>query len=112
MALHRQKFTYEVTNVTLGWEKRSGRRIPVNCSVQITLQDGSELLGLAHDLSVDGILFDCPVPLAAAEEAEIKLLPPEGSFVTPLTAAIQVIRCDPTDLPHRFMIAAALRATK
>ena len=98
--------------MTLGWEKRSGRRIPVNCSVQISLQDGRELLGLAHDLSVDGILFDCPVPLAAAEEAEIKLLPPEGSFVTPLTAAIQVIRCDPTDLPHRFMIAAALRATK
>lgn len=96
--------------MTLGLEKRSGRRIPVNCPVQIMLQDGREFLGLAHDLSVDGILFDCPVQLAAAEEAEIKLLPPEGSFITPLKAAIQVIRCDPTNLPNRFMIAAALRA--
>lgn len=76
------------------------------------LKDDREFLGLAHDLSVDGILFDCPVPLAAAEEAEINLLPPEGSFIAPLKAAIQVIRCDPTDSPHRFMIAAALRAVK
>jgi len=98
--------------MALGWEKRSGRRIPVNCPVQIMLKDGRELLGLTHDLSVDGILFDCPVPLAAAEEADIKLLPPEGSFIAPLNAVIQVIRCDPTDSPHRFMIAAALRATK
>lgn len=98
--------------MTLGWEKRSGRRIPVNCPMQIMLKDGRELLGLTHDLSVDGILFDCPVPLAVAEEADIKLLPPEGSFITALDAVIQVIRCDPTDSPHRFMIAAALRATK
>lgn len=98
--------------MTLGWEKRSGRRIPVNCPVQILLQDDREFLGLAHDLSVDGISFDCPVQLAAAEEAEIKLLPPEGSLTAPLKAVIQVIRCDPTDSPHRFLIAAALRVTK
>lgn len=82
------------------------------CPVQITLADQREFLGLTHDLSVDGILFDCPVALAAAEEAEVKLLPPEGSFITPLNAVVQVIRCDPTDSPHRFMIAAALRVTQ
>lgn len=98
--------------MALGWEKRSGRRVPVNCPVQIRLKDEREFLGLAHDLSVDGISFDCPVQLAAADEAEIKLLPPEGSFIAPLAAVIQVIRCDPTDSPHRFMIAAALRVTK
>jgi len=98
--------------MTLGWEKRSGRRIPVNCPVQILLGDTREFLGLAHDLSVDGILFDCPVQLAAAEEATVTLLPPEGSIITPLKAKIEVIRCDPTDSPHRFMIAAAMRAIK
>ena len=98
--------------MTLGWEKRSGRRIPVNCPVHIMLKDEREFLGLAHDLSVDGVLFDCPVQLAEAEEAEIKLLPPEGSRIEPLKAVIQVIRCDSTDSPHRFMIAAAMRVTK
>lgn len=98
--------------MTLGWEKRSGRRIPVNCPVQIMLSDDRGFLGLVHDLSVDGILFDCPVQMAEAEEAQIKLLPPEGSFIAPLSAAIQVIRCAPTDSPHRFMIAAALRVEK
>ena len=49
--------------MTLGQEKRTGRRIPINCPVLILLEDGRELLGLAHDLSVEGIRFDCPVQL-------------------------------------------------
>lgn len=98
--------------MSLGLEKRTGRRIPINCPVQILLQDGRELLGLAHDLSVEGIRFDCPVALIPAQEAEVRLLPPGASLIPPLNAVIEVIRCDPTDTPYRFVIAAALRVTK
>ncbi len=98
--------------MSLGLEKRTGRRIPINCPVQIRLSDDRTLLGLVHDLSVEGIRFDCPEELLPAQEAEIHLLPPTASMIPPLNAIIQVIRCDPTDAPHIFMIAAALRVTK
>jgi len=98
--------------MSLGLEKRIGRRIPIDCPLQILLADGRELLGLVHDLSVEGIRFDCPVALIPAQAAEVRLLPPAASMIPPLHAAIEVIRCDPTDTPYRFMIAAALRVTK
>jgi len=98
--------------MSLGLEKRIGRRIPIDCPVQIVLSDGRELLGLVQDLSVEGIRFDCPVQLIPAQEAEVRLLPPNASMIPPLNAVIEVIRCDPTDTPYRFIIAAALRVTK
>jgi PilZ domain len=98
--------------MTLGLEKRTGRRIPINCSVQILLPDGRELLGLAHDLSVEGVRFDCPIQLQPAQVLEVRLLPPSDSGTPPFQATIDVIRCEATDTPSRFMVAAALRATK
>ena len=95
--------------MSLGLEKRIGRRIPINCPLQIKLADGRELLGLVHDLSVEGIRFDCPVQLAPAQAAEVNLLPPPSSLFPPLHAMIEVIRCDASDTPLRFMVAAALR---
>ncbi len=95
--------------MTLGLEKRSGRRIPINCSLQIFL-DGRELLGFALNLSVAGIRFDCPVALKPAQSLEIKLLPPNDSGTPPLQAIIEVIRCDATDTPFRFMVAAVLHS--
>ena len=98
--------------MSLGLEKRTGRRIPINCPVQILLPDGRELLGLAHNLSVEGIRFDCPVQLLPAQELEVRLLPPNASSTPSLHAVIAVIRCEATNTPFRFMIAAALRAAK
>ncbi len=98
--------------MTLGQEKRTGRRIPIDCPVLILLEDGRELLGLAHDLSVDGIRFDCPVQLAPGQAAQVRLQPPPAAMIPPLEAEIEVIRCDPTETPLRFMVAAALRVTQ
>jgi len=98
--------------MTLGQEKRTGRRIPINCPLLILLEDGRELLGLAHDLSVEGIRFDCPVQLVPGQTAGIRLQPPPAALIPPLDAQIEVIRCDPTETPFRFMIAAALRVTQ
>ena len=98
--------------MTLGLEKRTGRRIPINCSVQILLPDGRTLLGLAHDLSVEGIRFDCPIELQPAQTLEVRLLPPSDSATPPLQAIIEIIRCEATDTPFRFMVAAALRSTQ
>ena len=98
--------------MSLGLEKRTGRRIPINCPVQILLSDGRELLGLAHNLSIEGIRFDCPIELMPSQELEVRLLPPSASATPPLHAVIEVIRCEATETPFRFMIAAALRSTK
>lgn len=96
--------------MTLGWEKRAARRVPIHCPVQILVASGQSYGGMALDLSVDGILFDSPIALEPAQSAELHLQPPPGSMITPLRAAIEVIRCDA--LPHstQFRIAAALRA--
>lgn len=93
----------------LGLEKRGTRRIPIHCPVQIILADGTTLSGMALDLSVDGILFECPIALGPAVDAEIRLQPPADSAITPLHAAIEVIRCDVSVAAPRFRIAAALR---
>lgn len=93
----------------IGWEKRSARRIPINCPIRITLPDGQECMGLAHDLSVDGIAFECNVELNEASAAEVQLLPPAGARTAPLRGAIEVIRCSALDTRRGYLIAAALR---
>ena len=98
--------------MSLGLEKRAGRRIPINCPVQIMLPDGREFHGLVLDLSVDGVRFDCPVELVPAQEAEIRMLPHVTSPIPPLRAVIEVLRCDPAEAPGKFEIAAALRVIK
>lgn len=105
-------FHAHFTLMTLGQEKRTGRRIPIDCPILILLEDGRELLGLAHDLSVEGIRFDCPVQLTPGQAAQVRLQPPAAALIPPLHAEIEVIRCDPTETPHRFMVAAALRVTQ
>lgn len=96
----------------LGWEKRGARRVPIHCPLQIIFADGTTYSGMALDLSVDGILFDSPVALVPAQAAEVCLLPPAGSVISPLSAAIEVIRCEALEGGTQFRIAAALRALR
>lgn len=95
----------------VGWEKRSARRIPVNCPIRITLPDGQECMGLAHDLSVDGIAFECAIAMPEASAADVQLIPPTGAMTAPLIGAIEVIRCNALDSRRGYLIAAALRVT-
>lgn len=95
----------------VGWEKRSARRIPVNCPLRVTLPDGQECMGLAHDLSVEGISFECNIALAAASSAEVQLVPPAGVATAPLSGSIEVIRCTELNTRGGYLIAAALRVT-
>ncbi len=96
----------------LGWEKRGARRVPIHCPLQIIFADGTTYSGMAVDLSVDGILFDSPIALEAAQAAEVRLQPPPGSVISPLFAAIEVIRCEALAGGAQFRIAAALRALR
>ena len=96
----------------IGWEKRSARRIPVNCPIRITLPDGQERMGLAHDLSVDGISFECGIAIGEATSAQVQLEPPAGAHTAPLRGSIEVIRCTELDTRGGYLIAAALRVTK
>lgn len=93
----------------IGWEKRSARRIPVNCPIRITLPNGQECMGVAHDLSVDGIAFECGMEITEATSAEVQLIPPAGAMTAPLRGAIEVIRCSTLGTRHGYLIAAALR---
>ena len=97
----------------LGWEKRSARRVPIDCSASIMLPDGSEHMVAMFDLSVDGLAFTSGLELAPDTEIELRLLPPPGSLVQPLQCRVQVVRSVATDTPYTFLTSTrGLRVEK
>lgn len=86
-----------------GWEKRSARRVPIDCPASVMLPDGSEHLVTVKDLSVQGVAFESGLDLPPGMEVELRLLPPPGSPTRPLQCTVQVVRSVPTGLPFSYL---------
>lgn len=90
----------------LGWEKRSSRRVPIDCPASVMLPDGSEHMATVKDLSVDGLAFESGLDLPEGMQVELRLLPPAGSLVAPLQCKAVVVRSVPTDMPFSYLTSA------
>lgn len=91
------------------WEKRSARRIPVDCMVIIKAANNALYDGVVKDLSVDGISIETTFNPAPAELFEIDVIPPPGSLVSPLRAVAETIRSIPSESERRYTIAASIK---
>lgn len=87
----------------LGWEKRSARRVPIDCPASVMLPDGSEHMVMVKDLSVAGLAFESGLDLPEAMEIELRLLPPAGSLITPLQCKVVVVRSVATEMPFSYL---------
>jgi len=97
----------------LGWEKRSARRVPIDCPASVMLPDGSEHMVTVKDLSVDGLSFESGLDLPEGLEVELRLLPPAGSLIAPLQCKVHVVRSVPTDMPFSYLTSGrSLRVEK
>lgn len=87
----------------LGWEKRSARRVPIDCPASVMLPDGSEHVATVKDLSVEGLSFESGLDLPQGMEVELRLLPPAGSLIEPLQCKVLVVRSVQTDMPFSYL---------
>ena len=94
------------------WEKRSARRIPVDCMVVIKAADNALYDGVVKDLSVDGISIETTYNPAPAVLFEIDVIPPPGSIVSPLRAVAEVIRSVPSETEGHYTIAASIKSVR
>lgn len=90
----------------LGWEKRSARRVPIDCPASVMLPDGSEHMVTVKDLSVEGLSFESGLDLPADMEVELRLLPPAGSLIEPLQCKVRVVRSVPTEMSFTYLTSA------
>lgn len=96
-----------------GWEKRSARRVPIDCPASVMLPDGSEHMVTVKDLSVEGLAFESGLDLPPEMEVELRLLPPPGSLIEPLQCTVRVVRSVGTDMPFSYLTSACgLRVEK
>ncbi len=87
----------------LGWEKRSARRVPIDCPASVMLPDGSEHMATVKDLSVEGLSFESGLDLPEGLEVELRLLPPAGSLIEPLQCKVLVVRSVQTEMPFSYL---------
>lgn len=87
----------------LGWEKRSARRVPIDCPASVMLPDGSEHMATVKDLSVEGLSFESGLDLPQGMEVELRLLPPAGSLIEPLQCKVLVVRSVETAMPFSYL---------
>lgn len=92
-------------------EKRAFVRMQADCNLSYRLSgDGKYVEGACLNISGSGILFRGRVPLEPGKAAEIHLVP-ENRIIPPLTAYIEVTRCDPV-MEERYDIAGMIKGIK
>jgi len=92
-------------------EKRDFIRMHAECKVKYRLAgEDSYFEGQCCNLSGSGILFKGSRPLEAGKAAEIHLNP-DNRITPPLTAYIEVVRCD-KGAGDEYSIAGAIKGIK
>lgn len=77
-------------------EKRDYIRMEVDCAARIELEGLEPLSAIVKDLSATGLLMWSDSKIPSGSQGIAVILP--GKNITPpLTAAIEIIRCDPLD---------------
>jgi hypothetical protein len=92
-------------------EKRDFKRMQTGCRMSFKLASADHYRdGICINISGSGILFRTDVPLEPSKAAEVHIAP-ENRLTPPLTAYVEVIRCDPID-HGRYEIAGAIKGIK
>ncbi len=92
-------------------EKRDFIRMQAECKMSYRLaEEETYAEGSCLNLSGSGILFRGTRELEPGKAAEIHLSP-ENRITPPLTAYIEVVRCEP-DADGRYVIAGAIKGIK
>jgi hypothetical protein len=92
-------------------EKRNFVRTPADCTMTYRLAGGDAWYeGRCLNLSGSGILFRAAAALPLGRAAEIRLVP-EHRISPPLTAYIEVVRCERDD-GGQYRIAGAIKGIK
>lgn len=90
-------------------EKRDHRRMGIDSPMRFTVVDTGEVHdGIARDLSANGMLIECGVPIAVGAMLEINVTP-ERTVVAPLEAVAEVVRVESAG-PDRFNVGVAIRS--
>lgn len=75
-------------------EKRDYIRMTVDCAARINLQGIEPLAAIVKDLSANGVLLWVDTQIPSGSLGTVSILP--GKNITPpLSAEIEVIRCEP-----------------
>ncbi len=92
-------------------EKRDFIRMQAECKMSYRLA-GEETYteGSCLNISGSGLLFKGPLALEAGRAAEIHLIP-DNRITPPLTAYIEVVRCEPSG-EGQYEIAGAIKGIK
>ena len=92
-------------------DKRDFIRMQATCKMNFRLA-GADFFreGECINISGSGILFRADVALEPGRAVEVHVVP-ENRITPPLTAYIEVIRCDPTENGH-YQIAGAIKGIK
>lgn len=90
-------------------EKRDYLRMEVDCAASILLQGLEPLSAIVKDLSATGILMWVDSPIPSGSLGTVSILP--GKNITPpLTAEVEVIRCEPLAAdPSTYAAACSIR---
>jgi hypothetical protein len=92
-------------------EKRDFIRIKTECRLAYKPVDAATpKSGSCINLSGSGILFTTADPVAPGKAMEVHIRP-NYKITPPLTAFVEVVRCDPTDL-GQYAIAGAIKGIK
>lgn len=92
-------------------EKRDFTRMQAHCKMRFRIADSDTFTeATCGNISGSGILFEAPVPVAAGKAAEIHI-EPVNRITPPLTAYIEVIRCESVG-NDRYEIAGAIKGIK
>lgn len=92
-------------------EKRDFIRMQARCRMQFRIADSEEFMEAAcANISGSGILFQAHVPVESGKAAEV-FIDLENRITPPLTAYIEVIRCEPI-ANGTFEIAGSIKGIK
>lgn len=92
-------------------EKRKFARVPAEGPMRYRLAgSGAYCEGNCINISGSGILFRGALPLETGKAAELGLFP-ENNIIPPLTAYIEVVRCEPGG-NGEYRIAGAFQGIK
>ena len=90
-------------------EKRDYIRMAVDCAAQINLEGLDSLPAIVKDLSATGLLMWVEAKIPSGSVGTVSILP--GKNITPpLSAEIEVIRCEPLeDKPKVYAAACSIK---
>ncbi|MEY4720094.1 MAG: hypothetical protein RL563_2712 [Pseudomonadota bacterium] len=92
-------------------EKRNYIRMNVDCDIHYRAADSQQTkIGKCITLSGAGVSFVADTPFEAGSAMEISITP-KSSITPPMTAYIEVVRCEAID-DNQYEIAASIQSIK